>query len=296
LEICESIIRNLQDAAETTQISTVIEPSDQPLLLTIAIRVGLALLILLLAKWFARFVSRWLTHLLARTTLTSSMVLVLTKLAFYGTWVLAVLVALTFIGVPITGVVAALGAIGLILGIALQESIGNFASAVIFFLFQPFKVGDLIETGDVIGIVTEIQPFHTVITKYDKKVITIPNSKIERDSIINYSTTGILRADQLFQISYSDDLEHALAILQEIVTADERVLADPPPIINVRELGSSGVTIAVLPHVNFENFWPIQADLRKAVKLRFDQEGIVIPFPQRVVHIEHEPQPEEAAG
>ena len=143
---------------------------------------------------------------------------------------------------------------------------------------------------------TEIQPFHTVITKFDKKVITIPNSKVERDSIINYSTSGILRADQLFQISYSDDLEHALAILQEIALADERILTDPPPVINVRELGSNGITLALLPYVNFENFWPIQADLRKAVKLRFDQEGITIPFPQRVVHIERESELEKAAG
>ena len=203
MEIYNSIMSNLKEAAEEAQKSMALQPTDQPLLLTIAIRVGLALLILLLTKWFARFVTHSLEHVLAKTTLTSSMVMVLTKLAFYGTWVLAVLAALAFLGLPVTGIVAALGAIGLILGIALQESIGNFASAVIFFLFQPFKVGDLIETGDIIGVVTEIQPFHTVITKYDKKVITIPNSKVERDSIINYSTTGILARrstlpDQLF--------------------------------------------------------------------------------------------------
>ncbi len=247
----------------------------------------------LLARRFARFTSHWLERILSKTTLTSSMVTVLTRLTFDVIWVVAILLVLAFIGVPITGVVATLGAVGLVLGIALQESIGNFASAMIFFLFQPFKAGDLIETGDVIGVVTEIQPFHTIITQYDKKVVTIPNSKIERDSIINYSTTGILRADQLFQISYSDDLEHALAVLQEIVATDERVLVDPPPVINVRELGSNGVTLAVLAHVNFENFWAIQADLRKAVKLRFDQEGITIPFPQRVVHLEQESRLEE---
>ena len=141
MDIYSEIMQNLMSAASEIEKSISVQQTDQPLVVTIALRVGMAILVAFLAKWLARFVSHWIERILQRTTLTSSMVMVLTRLAFYGVWVLAILLALAVMGVPITGVVAALGAIGIVLGIALQESIGNFASSVIFFLFQPFKVG-----------------------------------------------------------------------------------------------------------------------------------------------------------
>jgi small conductance mechanosensitive channel len=267
------------DQLVSTQVST------QPLWVTIAIRAGLLLLLVLVARWLASVGRRWLNRILVKTTLTPTMIGLFDRLFFFALLAGVILGGLALFGVPITGIVAALGAVGLVLGIALQESIGNFAATVVFLLFEPFKVGELIETGDVLGVVTEIQPFDTVITKYDKKIVTLPNGRIQSNGVINYSRAGILRADQLFTIRHEDDLQRALAILQEIVAADQRILADPAPVINIRAVDGSGVTLAVLPMVKFDDYWPVQADLRFAVKQRFDQEGIVIPYPQRTLHL-----------
>jgi small conductance mechanosensitive channel len=255
-------------------------------LLEIGLRVAIGLGAVLLAILLADLARAIVHRLLKKTKLTPSIVKLLGSLAYFGVWVIAILTALAMLGIPIAGIATALGAISLIVGLALQESIGNFAATINFLLFEPFKVGDLIESGDTMGIVTEIQPLSTVITKFDKKVVTIPNGKLMGDNIINYSQIGILRADNVFRISYSDDLEHALAVVKEVVEADSRVLQDPAPIINLRELGENGMALNCLVFVKFEDYWPIQVDLRTRVKLRFDQEGITIPFPQQTLHVE----------
>ncbi len=170
-------------------------------------------------------------------------------------------------------------------GIALQQSLGNFAATIIFLLFKPFEVGDLIETGGVRGTVKEIQLFNTVLLTFDQKIVTLANAKIQAEGIANFSKTGILRSDMLFGISYDDDLTKAKQLIEELVVADERILTDPQPQIAVLELGDSSVNIGVRPFVKTEDYLNVRFDMIEKVKLRFDEAGITIPYPQRDVHI-----------
>ena len=261
----------------------------QTILLPALIRLGLAILTLLVGRWLARRGRGWLHATLEKTDLTASLVTLFTTLTFYGIWVMTILTALAVLGVPVNYLVTVGGVVFIVLGIAMQQSLANFAATVIFLLFKPFQVGDLIETsgttGTVTGTVTEIQLFNTVLQRADGKVVTLPNAKIQGDGITNYSKADALRVDLVFGISYSDDIRQARRIAEEVLAADDRILRDPPPQVAVLELAESRVNLAVRPFAKLEDYWQVQLDLQERIKARFDEEGISIPFPQRDIHV-----------
>jgi small conductance mechanosensitive channel len=172
-----------------------------------------------------------------------------------------------------------------ILGIALQQSISNLAATIVFMLFQPFRLGELIDANGVLGTVKEIQLFSTVLVTGDNREITIPNAEIQNNNLVNYTRLGQLRVDLVFSVSYADDVHRVKEVLHEILAADVRVLAEPAPVIFVQSLDENGVSIAVRPWVKPDDYWTLQWDLPERVKLRFDAERITIPFPQRDVHL-----------
>ena len=192
------------------------------------VHVALAFAIILLGRWLAR-IARWVQRGLKKVTLTESLAQLAERATYYGILFGAVLVALAVLGVPTTGLVTTIAVILIILGVALQESLSSFAATIIFLLFQPFKVGELIESNGVMGTVREIALFQTILTKADNKLLTLPNAQIQNSVLVNYSRMGTLRADLSFNISYTDDLRKAKQLLAEILAADPWVLADPPP-------------------------------------------------------------------
>jgi small conductance mechanosensitive channel len=249
------------------------------------IRVLVAIIITIIGHWLAGKARSTMARSLAKTDMTESMITLFTVLAYYGVLLLGILLALAVLGVPVTTLVAAVGVILIILGIALQQSLGNLAATVIFFLFKPFEVGDIIETSGTMGVAKEIQLFSTAILTFDQKLVTLPNAKIQGDGVANYSKMGILRADMVFGISYSDDISRAREILEELVSADERILSEPESQIVVLELGDSSVNIGVRPFARTEDAWNVKFDMMEKVKNRFDEARISIPFPQRDVHV-----------
>ncbi len=259
--------------------------SLMPLLINILIRLAVAVALLFLGRWLAKAARRWLQPVLKKAELTQSMVVLFTTLAYYSILVGAVVSALAVIGFPVQTLVAVSGVALVLLGIALQQSIKDLAATVIFLLFKPFEVGDVIETKGITATVQEIQLFSTALVRWDNKVIVLPNAEIQLNGITNFSKMETLRTDLVFGISYDDDLLHAKQILAEIVAADPRVLPDPPPQILVLSLGDSSVNIGVRAGVTVQDYWALQNDLRERVKLRFDAEGITIPFPQRTIHV-----------
>ena len=164
-------------------------------------------------------------------------------------------------GVPTTSIIYTIGIVLVIFGVALQESLSSFAATVIFLTFQPFKVGELIETNGVMGTVREISLFQTILTKADNKILVLPNAQIQNSVLVNYSRIGTLRADLTFGIGYSDDLRKAKEVLHELMTADPRVLAEPAPAVVIQELGDNAVQLAVRPWVNYADYWNFRTDM-----------------------------------
>lgn len=196
-----------------------------------------------------------------------------------------VIAALGQLGIQTTSLVAIIGAAGLAVGLALQGSLANFASGVMIIAFRPFKVGDFVEAGGAVGVIEGIQIFSTQLKTGDNKTIIVPNAAITGGSITNYSTKDTRRVDLVFGIGYDDDIKKAKSLLEDIVNSDERVLKDPAPVIAVSELADSSVNFIVRPWVNSADYWGVYWDLTETVKLRFDAEGISIPFPQQDVHM-----------
>jgi small conductance mechanosensitive channel len=196
-----------------------------------------------------------------------------------------IVASLDQLGVNTTSMVAILGAAGLAIGLSLQGSLQNFASGVMLLLFRPFKAGDFIDAGGEMGTVKTISIFTTMMTTPDNKQIIVPNGKIYGGNITNFSAHDTRRVDMIVGIGYDSDLKKAKKILNEMVAADDRILKEPAPTVAVAELADSSVNFVVRPWVASADFWAVKFDFNEAVKLRFDAEGISIPFPQMDVHV-----------
>ena len=151
-------------------------------------------------------------------------------------------------------------------------------------VFKPFRAGDYIEAAGVAGTVKKIGIFTSSMNTPDNKGIIVPNGKIYGDNIINYSAMTTRRVDMTFGIGYDDDLLKAKTVLEQMVKEDERILEEPAPVVAVSSLGDSSVNFTVRPWVKKEDYFAVLWAFTENVKLRFDKEGISIPFPQMDVH------------
>jgi small conductance mechanosensitive channel len=259
------------------------------IILNIAANIGLAALVLLLGQLVARLLRRFVRRLLERpqvaTALGPSIVRLLGEATYYIVFALAIGLSIVALGVPATYVVTGAAVLLVIFGVALQQSLANFAATVIFLLFQPFRRDELIETMGQIGTVKEILFFNTVLELGDKKVVSLPNSKIQDYGIVNYSRMQIIRADVVLTVTYDADIVHVREVLNDIAAADKRILADPAFGFIVDDLGDNGMRLSVRPWVATEDYWNVRNDLRETIKARFDAEGIAFALPQLDVHV-----------
>ena len=195
----------------------------------------------------------------------------------------AVLIAvLQVFGVQATSFVAVLGALTLAIGLSMQGALGNIASGVMIMLFRPYKLGDYIEAAGVAGTVKDINLFQTVLATVDNVKVLVPNSQAIDGVIENYSGYDPRRADVTFGIDYDDDMDKAIAVIKQVIEADDRIFRDPEPFVKVVNLGDSSVDIATRSWVQAADVWDVKFHLMKAVKEAFDREGISIPYPHQV--------------
>lgn len=244
-----------------------------------------ALAIFFIGKWLAHLARKGVRRAMVRAHVDEVLVGFLSSLMFYALMVAVLISAIGQVGVQTTSFVAILGAAGLAIGFALQGSLANLAAGVLLILFRPFKVGDFVTAGGVSGIIEEIGILFTQMRTPDNCRIILPNSKGLGSEIINFAANPTRRVDMVFGIGYGDDIDKAKAILKELIAKDDRVLAEPAPLIAVSELGDSSVNFIVRPWVKKEDYWALFWEMQENVKKRFDAEGVSIPFPQRDVHL-----------
>ncbi|MGK0305799.1 MAG: small conductance mechanosensitive channel [Gammaproteobacteria bacterium] len=249
------------------------------------INIVMAIVIYIIGKFIVGILVNVFGKVMARSKY-DEMLIDFVKAILKAILMLFVIVAsLDELGVNTTSMVAILGAAGLAIGLSLQGSLQNFASGVMLLVFRPFKAGDFIDAGGEMGTVKTISIFTTMMTTGDNKQIIVPNGKIYGGNITNFSANDTRRVDMVVGIGYDSDLKKAKQILNEMVAADERILKDPAPKVAVSELADSSVNFVVRPWVASADYWAVKFDFTEAVKLRFDAEGISIPFPQMDVHV-----------
>ena len=198
---------------------------------------------------------------------------------------IGLIVALSMLEVQIAPFIAGLGVAGFILGFALQGTLSNFASGLMILIYRPFDVGQIIEAAGVMGIVDSMNLVSTTIKTLDNQVVVVPNGEIWGGVITNITGSDTRRVDMVFGISYSDDISKTAKVLDDIVSKHELILKDPEPVIKVHELADSSVNFVCRPWVKTDDYWNVYWDVTRAVKERFDAEGISIPFPQQDVHL-----------
>jgi small conductance mechanosensitive channel len=242
----------------------------------------------LVAFWLLARLARGLTaRALERTKISSSQLLKEMAVSLSGRVILIVglIIVLSQLGINLGPLLAGFGIVGLVVGFALQDTLANFAAGAMILAYRPFDVGDLVETAGVVGKVSDMNLVSTRILTVDHQTLIVPNSKIWGDVIRNLTAQTRRRVDMVFGISYEDEIAKAERVLEEIVVGHEKVLADPEPVIKVHTLSDSSVDFIVRPWSRTDDYWDVYWDITRAVKLRFDQEGISIPYPQRDVHL-----------
>ncbi|MGS0682546.1 mechanosensitive ion channel family protein [Shewanella sp. 125m-7] len=244
-------------------------------------------LILFLSSLVGKVVKRIVEKAVSNSKLKFSMLLqdFFISLSGKAVFALGLLIALSQLGFELAPLLAGFGIAGVIIGFALQDTLSNFASGMMILVYRPFDVGDLINAGGVTGRVSHMSLVSTTIKTLDNQRLIVPNNKIWGDTINNITVEHQRRVDLTFGIGYGDDIEHTEKVLKEIVMAHPLVLQDPEPMIKLHTLGESSVDFIVRPWTKPEDYWDVYWDITRTVKMRFDAEGISIPFPQRDVHI-----------
>lgn len=260
--------------------------ASQELIMEWAISIGLAVLVFIVGKFIVGIIVKVARHALEKGGMDALLVNFITSIMRWVLMLFIIIAALEQLGVDTTSLVALLGAAGIAVGLALKDSLQNFASGVMLILFRPFKNGDFVEAGGVAGVVEHIGIFTTVMRTGDNKEVIIPNGQVYGGTITNFSARDTRRVDMVFGISYDADIRQAKAIMDKIITEDERVLKDPAHVIAVSELADSSVNFVVRPWVNSADYWAVLWDTTEKVKYAFDEAGIGIPYPQMDVHIE----------
>ncbi len=244
-----------------------------------------ALAVLIIGMWLAKMIKKGIVKLMEKRKVDPTLISFCSSLLYVALQVFVIVAALEKLDVKTTSFIAVLGAAGLAVGLALQGSLSNFAAGVLMIIFRPFKVGDFVEAGGAKGTCKEIGILTTELDTMDNKKVIVPNAKVMGDNITNFNANGIRRVDLVAGISYGDDIDKAKSVLEGILAADERVLNDPEPTVAVVEMADSSVNFVVRPWVDGVDYWDVYFDTTEAIKKRFDEEGITIPFPQRDVHM-----------
>lgn len=249
-----------------------------------ALNIAFALAIFFIGRWVAKRLVNLSGRLMRRAKLDEMLINFISSIISVLLLLFIIVAALGQLGVDTTSLIALVGAAGLAVGLALQDSLKNFAAGVLLILFRPFREGDFVEVAGIAGICEHISIFNTIMRTGDNREVIIPNGSIYSGVITNYSARDTRRVDMVFGISYDDDLRKAKQILMDIVKSDERVLADPEPVVVVAALADSSVNFNVRPWVKTADYWGVLWDVTEQVKLRFDEEGITIPYPQVQMH------------
>lgn len=248
-----------------------------------------ALIFALLIYWIGKKIARWVatfsSKAITRTQHDQILSSFVSKLVYYSLLTFVIIMALTQLGFQTTSLIALVGAAGLAIGLALKDSLANFAAGIMLVMFRPFKIGDFVELSDVSGTVKEIKLFSTYLRTTDNKNLIIPNSQVTNDVITNYSAQPTRRIDLVIGVSYDDDIKTAKKIITDTVAAHEKVLTDPEPKVMLNELGASSVNFTVRPWVNSADYWPVRADLLEQLKYNIEAGGCSFPYPQTDVHL-----------
>ena len=200
-------------------------------------------------------------------------------------FLVGLIVALDLIGVQSGPFLAAFGAVGFILGFALQGTLANLAAGIMILFHRPYDIGNFVTAGGVTGKITRMNLASTTFLTGDNQQVIVPNGSIWGDVITNITGSETRRVDMSFGISYDDDMDKAESLILDILEQHPKVLKHPAPTVKTNELGDFSVNLICRPWVKTADYWTVHWDIIKQVKKRFDAEDLSFPYPQHDVHM-----------
>lgn len=244
----------------------------------------IAVVVVIIGIWLSRLVSKLAKKAMKSRGVDPTVYRFISRMISAFIKLIFILTALSMF-IKITSILAAFSAVGVAVGLGLQDSVAQCASGIQILLTHPFKNGDFVEVGGLAGNISEIRFMNTIITTVDNKRIIIPNSDMTKNHIVNYSAEKQRRVDLTFSIGYNDDITKAKSVILETATQNSAVLQDPAPVVYVKSHGSSAVELTVRLWCLNADYWNVYFAMQESVKLAFDKNNINIPYEQLDVHI-----------
>lgn len=269
----------------TTPVSDWLPDLAKEYLIPFGIKLVAAIVVLLLGRWIIKLIKKWMANGLMSRHADATLHSFLSNLVSVVLYFFLIMAIVGILGISTSSLVALLASAGLAIGMALSGTLQNFAGGVMIVLFKPFKVGDFIAAQGYEGKVSGIQIFNTTILTPDNKTVILPNGALSTGPVTNFNKETDRRVDWLFSISYGDDYDKAKAVLQRLCDADERILKDPQPVIELMKMSDSSVDITVRARVKPEDYWQVFFKMNEQVYKTFPKEGLNFPFPQMDVHM-----------
>lgn len=278
------------------QVATINHAKDT--LIDLGIRFGprllTALLILAIGLAVSRWVSRWMAGALNRRDLEPPIRQLLTRIVWAACILMFAVMALQNLGVELLPLIAGLSIAGAGVALAMQGVLSNVVAGLSIIFGKPFRVGDYIAIAGVEGVVDTIALFNTTLTHSDHSRVVVPNRKIVGEILHNYGT--LRQLDLQVNAAYDSNITTVVALIREVLAANPRVLADPEPVVGPAGFGESAIAIAIKPWVSVPDQVAAAGEIHAAVLAAFRARGIVMPFPQREVHLLGDARPQTATG
>ncbi|MBP2168172.1 small conductance mechanosensitive channel [Erwinia toletana] len=266
---------------------------NQALLLSYAVNIVAAIAIIIVGMIVARIISNGVNRVLLARGIDATVADFLSAMVRYGVIAFTLIAALGRVGVQTASVIAVLGAAGLAVGLALQGSLANLAAGVLLVTFRPFRTGEFVDLGGVMGTVLSVQIFSTTLRSADGKMVVVPNGKVIAGNIVNFSREPVRRNEFIVGVAYDADVDEVKQLLREVVEADDRVLKDRGIQIGLNELAASSLNFVVRCWSNSGDLQDVYWDLLANFKKALDSKGIGIPYPQMDVHLHHNKAPQQ---
>lgn len=243
------------------------------------------ILILSLSTFLAKILSLYLRRCL-KDRVSKDAGETIIKILYYGMLTIVFFSNLRLIGINPSGFLLAGGVAGIVLGFASQNIVGNLVSGFFLMVERPIKIGDQVQISDVSGYVIDIRIISTLIRTYDGLLVRIPNQQVFTTNITNIVEHPVRRFEHTIRIRYSDDANAAIFLIKDLIDKEPFALLNPSPSVFVNDLGDSSVNITVRIWAPVNEWFGIKTRILWDIKQTLEENGIEIPLPQSIVHIQ----------
>jgi len=234
--------------------------------------------------------SRWTRNAVGRRY-SPQQGLIAGKLIFYPGMALLLVTILSELGLSFTPLLGAAGIAGIAIGFASQTSISNVISGFFLIAERPFEVDDVVQVGDTVGRVLSIDTLSVKLRTFDNRFVRIPNETIVKSQVTTITRFPIRRLDVKVGVAYKEDVARVRKVILDVVRKNPRALMEPPPAVFFDGYGDSALDLRMAVWASRENFIELKNSLLEDIKVRFDAEGIEIPFPHRTLYVGMETDP-----